>query len=214
MENDVRVGLESFRKAGIALEAICSRSLYREQYDTFDRYCRENWNFGSHRAWQLIEASKQVRKLEEHFVFTKTPMPANECQMRTLARVNEALRPAIWRTSVNLSKGQSPRTALISELVDRARAGIDPARLVESIKAEEEAIIKNGRHQAIARATKSDGDRLLNGMYKLKQARKKIAHVQEAQAIVAIIDEAISEATTIYKDKFQPTKKAPCNLAR
>ncbi len=64
--------------AGLALMAIRDKRLYREQYATFETYCRERWGMGRNYVNKQIAAAGVIEN-----VGTIVPtMPANEAQVR------------------------------------------------------------------------------------------------------------------------------------
>lgn len=68
---------------GNALLAIRDKRLYREQYGTFEEYCRGRWGLGRAHAYRLIEGASVIANL--------SPMgdilPTSERQARALTRL-------------------------------------------------------------------------------------------------------------------------------
>lgn len=56
-------GLSTFMEVGEQLLAIREERSYREQYGTFEGYCRERWGVSRVQAHRLIEASEVVSAL-------------------------------------------------------------------------------------------------------------------------------------------------------
>lgn len=58
LEGIIRRNQQSFYEIGSALREIRDKGLYRDVkgYDTFEEYCRKEWDFSRPRAYQLIEA--------------------------------------------------------------------------------------------------------------------------------------------------------------
>lgn len=65
LEAIIDAGLQTFFEVGNALAEIRERRLYRDQYETFDVYCRERFNFNRQRASQLIKAAAVSRILDK-----------------------------------------------------------------------------------------------------------------------------------------------------
>lgn len=53
----IRSGWNTFLEVGQALSRIRQKRLYRDQYRTFEEYCRQKWDFSKTHANRLIEAA-------------------------------------------------------------------------------------------------------------------------------------------------------------
>lgn len=73
-EEAIERGLSTFMEVGSALATIRDGRLYREEYGTFEDYCKGRWGFSSRRARQLIDAVE---------IGTVVPL-SNEAQARAL----------------------------------------------------------------------------------------------------------------------------------
>jgi len=111
----IKAGLATFVDVGNALLQIRDGRLYRDQFDTFEEYCRERWGFNRAHAYRMIEASEVVGVL--------SPMgdtPRNERQARALAPLRdqpEKMAEA-WSEAVETSGGK-PTAKTVSEVVER-----------------------------------------------------------------------------------------------
>lgn len=74
-EDVIERGLSGFMEVGAALEQIRDGRLYRQDYETFEAYCRGRWDMSARRARQLMDAME---------IGTIVPI-ANEAQGRELA---------------------------------------------------------------------------------------------------------------------------------
>src|SRR4051794_33451493 len=54
---------ESYRGASKALLTIRERRLYRDEYSTFEEYCRVEWGFSRQRAYELTKAAETREEL-------------------------------------------------------------------------------------------------------------------------------------------------------
>jgi hypothetical protein len=132
LEAVIARGLDTFVEVGAALAEIRERQLYRHQgFDRFEDYCRDRWQLGRSRAYQLMDAS-QVVSLMSTIVDTDgvpLPPPANEAQARELVPVlkqqGDAAAEATWRevTDQAAERGSPPTAAQIREVV---AARLDP----------------------------------------------------------------------------------------
>lgn len=99
-------GLQTFLEVGEALASIRDDKLYRAGYATFDAYCRERWNIGRSRAYQLMGAAEIVREMSTQ---VDNP-PTTEREARAVAQAEPADRPRVLDRADQLA-GDAPRTA-------------------------------------------------------------------------------------------------------
>jgi hypothetical protein len=83
-EGIIRRGMKTFVEVGKALLTIRDQRLYREQFKTFDAYCREQWGFSKVHATRLVQAAQVVENLVP--IGTK---PDNEAQVRPLTKLKD-----------------------------------------------------------------------------------------------------------------------------
>jgi hypothetical protein len=138
-------GLRQFVEVGNALGLICEQRLYRQEFQTFEDYCRERWDMSPSYAYRKVHAAWVMEVLSP--IGDKVPLPANEAQTRPLTKLAsaEAVQTAMvnstpkFRASVNATIRLSPasfarqakmsRWWLIIRLCSPGRRGI-PARQV------------------------------------------------------------------------------------
>jgi len=53
----------SFIEVGTTLAEIRDSKLYREQYTTFNAYCKERWGWGRAHAYRMIQSAKIGKRL-------------------------------------------------------------------------------------------------------------------------------------------------------
>lgn len=89
LETTIEQGLATFVDVGRALLTIRDSRLYRQDFPTFEDYCRERWGFSDRRARQLIEGAG---------IGTIVPVQ-NEGQARELAPLKDDEREIVeaWR---------------------------------------------------------------------------------------------------------------------
>lgn len=95
-------GLKTFVDVGLALLAIRDGRLYRQEYDTFEEYCRQRWGFQRHRANRLIAAAE----VSQNLVPIGT-IPANEAQARPLTCLEPEDQRIVWQRVVEESHGNN-----------------------------------------------------------------------------------------------------------
>ena len=94
LEGIVGRGITTFIEVGRALAEIRDRRLYRDSQDTFEAYCRELWELGRTRAYQLIDAAAVSTTVD-------IDPPRNEAQARELVplKADEAEVVEAWRAA-------------------------------------------------------------------------------------------------------------------
>ena len=78
LEETIRQGLNTFVDVGNALLEIRDKRLYRQEYSTFEEYCREQWNMKQSRAYQFMDSAKVVGNLQSSTIVEL--LPINESQ--------------------------------------------------------------------------------------------------------------------------------------
>lgn len=63
LENVIEQGLQTFVEVGNALMGIREDRLYRQEFDTFEEYCKTRWQLERRRAYQLMGAASVVENL-------------------------------------------------------------------------------------------------------------------------------------------------------
>jgi hypothetical protein len=62
-EETIQAGIAHFMQVGEALAVIRKARLYKEQFLSFEDYCRERWGFGRYRALHFIQAAETGQAL-------------------------------------------------------------------------------------------------------------------------------------------------------
>jgi hypothetical protein len=97
-------GARAFIEVGLALAQVRDRRLYREQFPTFEAYCRTRLGLGHSHSYRLIEEAQAIVELQAD----SSPIGdklANEAQARELARVPRELRGQVLRLAMELAEG-------------------------------------------------------------------------------------------------------------
>jgi hypothetical protein len=113
-ESVIEKGMATFVEVGRALMEIRDGLLYRDQYDTFQDYCKERWGFGRQRAYQLICAAKANENVKHCLTNTH---PANARQAAELAKLPDEQQAKAWEEVVVRTDGK-PTAAAVAEVVD------------------------------------------------------------------------------------------------
>ena len=120
-EETIRSGWAAFVAVCEALLKIREGRLFRERFETFEEYSRQQWQFGKSHAYRLVNAAKVIRLLSpigEKF------LPTCESQIRPLVGLTEEQANLAWRNALE-DAGEKPLTA---RLVQRHAAAVDPER--------------------------------------------------------------------------------------
>lgn len=131
-EQIIERGLVTFLEVGGALLTIRSERLYRASHRTFEDYCRERWDMGRSRAYQLIDAAQVVSSLSESVSTTvdKTALPQSERQVRELKAAPEELRAEAWAQAQEDAGAAQPTARQVKEAVRKLteEPGEEPAQ--------------------------------------------------------------------------------------
>lgn len=83
----IREGLQTFMDVGNSLLKIQERRLHRATHATFEHYCRERWDIGKSRAYQLMQAAETVTGMS---TIVDVSSITKESQARELAKIASA----------------------------------------------------------------------------------------------------------------------------
>jgi len=87
LEAVIRKGVESFTAVGNALTEIQARRLYRQEFATFEDYCRRVWNFGRAEAFDKIAAARIAGVVSP--ISDKANVPLREDHLKALAPLGD-----------------------------------------------------------------------------------------------------------------------------
>jgi hypothetical protein len=80
-----------------AMHEICTKRLYRDEYPTFEQYCRKRWNITRARGYQLVNAYKTVQQMSTAVDIQGALTSGN--QVLELAKVPEKERLAVLKAA-------------------------------------------------------------------------------------------------------------------
>jgi len=113
-EATIERGIGTFMEVGTALLAIREGRLYRDQYGTFEDYCRERWGFHRSRAYQLMDAA-QIALNVSTIVDTK---PITESELRPLRTLEPEQQRAAWQRAVETAPESGITAGHVRRVVD------------------------------------------------------------------------------------------------
>jgi hypothetical protein len=82
-EKVIEKGWNTFVDVGKALTDIRDKRLYRQEFKTFESYCRQKWSFGKAHAYRYIGAAEVIEDLSP----IGDKLPVAESQVRPLISV-------------------------------------------------------------------------------------------------------------------------------
>lgn len=129
-EGVIERGMRSFIEVGTALLKIRDGRLYRENYPTFDEYCRERWGWRRRNVDQQIKAAEIAQGLSAAAL-----KPENENQVRPLGLLPPEDREAAWNLAVEHSATGNPTGPEVAQVVNTLR-DLRPPKTKEQIEAE------------------------------------------------------------------------------
>jgi len=114
-ENIIEKGVKTFIEVGKALLEIKDGRYYRDNYETFQDYCKERWGFDRQRAFQLINASKSAENVKH--VLQNESTPINARQAAELAKLPDEVQAGAWKEVIERTDGK-PTAAAVQEVVE------------------------------------------------------------------------------------------------
>jgi hypothetical protein len=125
---------KSFYSAGKALKDLRDKKLYRDQYPTFEEYCRVRFGFQRRHPYQLINAAAVVDNLiemcangaqnsgeenESSFI-----LPTSERQVRDLASLSPVKQAEVWMKAVEEAGNKVPSTRIVKNVIQSSHLRI------------------------------------------------------------------------------------------
>lgn len=143
-EKSIRDYRRSFHGVGSALRTVRDRQLYREDYDSFEEYCQNEWDMSRPHVYRLMDAATVMDNLspmgdknssEQMSPMGDTkgdsspigdstlPLPLNERQARPLTDLGEAEQKMAWLMIVGRARKEDCRitAAFICRCLDEER---------------------------------------------------------------------------------------------
>lgn len=125
----IKQGLETFIEVGQALMIIRDKRLYREEYGTFENYCRDKWGMQRANAYRLVDAAEVISNLSP----IGDILPQTESQARPLTKIEPELQPIIWKEVL-----QENETVTAQKVEQAVGKYLDLNNEIKQIKREEE----------------------------------------------------------------------------
>lgn len=121
LESTIERGLQTFYEVGSALLEIRDTKLYRQDYGTFDEYCRDRWSFSSRNANYMMNASKIIDNLESNFG-RALPKPSSVAETVPLVALETPeLQREAWQRAVETAHDGKVTGAHVQRVVNEMR---------------------------------------------------------------------------------------------
>src|SRR6266850_2708468 len=120
-ETVIEKGLKTFVEVGNALLEIRDSKLYRQEFGTFEEYCRQRWKIARNYANKLIAAAEVVSNLG-----TNVPKPRNESQVRPLVGMEPEQQREAWRIASEATP--NPSAAFVAQVAATIERAITDAK--------------------------------------------------------------------------------------
>ncbi len=142
-EEVIERGLNTFVDVGNALLEIRDSKLYRQDFTTFEDYCKERWGIERRRAYQLMEAAKAV---ENVYLSTQT-VPVNELQARPLTALDPQEQIEAWKRVIE----NTPEGKITAAVVLKAAKEVEREKRQErrQDRIESTPVIPDGKYNVI-----------------------------------------------------------------
>ena len=95
-ETIIEKGLSTFVEVGKALTIIRDNKLYREEYETFEKYCQEKYGIQKTHSYRLIETANIINNLSP----IGGRLPTSERHARPLKSLEPEVQNAVWQETV------------------------------------------------------------------------------------------------------------------
>lgn len=124
-EENERLHLEkkverAFYEAGLALQGLRDRRLYRSTHSNFEEYCQERFGFTKRSAYYLIDSVAIVDNLQKSELIVHK-MPTSETQCRPLKSLKIEQQPLAWSMAVEKAGNKVPTAKIVKEVVNRLK---------------------------------------------------------------------------------------------
>lgn len=110
-------GIKTFVDVGTALLEIRDNRYYREEYETFEEYCRVKWGWERRHAYRLIDSAKVFENVSRGTQIA----PATERQARPLTSLEPEQQIEAWKVAVETAPDGKITAAHVQSVVDAIR---------------------------------------------------------------------------------------------
>lgn len=166
-EEVIQLGLKTFVEVGNALLAIRDKRLYREEFATFEEYCKERWGMDRRNAYRHIEAAEVVSNIE---MWSMDHKPKNVRQARPLTKLEPEVQREAWSEVVE-KHGDNITAKKVEKVVDE---WIDVDKDVKESKAQP-MFVADTPEEIIRKANELKKQRKQEKKQRQEEERKQLA---------------------------------------
>jgi hypothetical protein len=124
INESIAQGWRSFVDIGLALIEIKKAELYAGEFETFEEYCRVQWDFKRSKAKYLMAAAQVVKSLA---ALPDVPKPERESPLRPLLKLKPEDAQRAWRLAVEKTGGRRITARVVQNAVQELKLGDEPA---------------------------------------------------------------------------------------
>ena len=135
-ETVIESGWQTFVQVGLSFAQIRDERLYKEEYNTFEAYCRAKWEYGRNYVDRLISAAQVFT----HLMTNSHQKPERETQVRPLVGLSPADAQQAWERAVAVAGGRNVTERLVKQIVRQMKpqqTGTAAARTIRPSRAEQ-----------------------------------------------------------------------------
>ena len=121
---------KAFYLAGLALQELRDKRLYRSSHKTFEEYCRDRFGHSRQKSNYLIAAAGVFDNLttigcqnlsEDLTTNSLQILPINERQIRPLTKLEPNQQCEVWQRAVEEAGGRMPSGRIVQDIVQRVK---------------------------------------------------------------------------------------------
>lgn len=177
-ESRIEQGIAVFLEVGNALLEIRDSRLYRQQYPTFEAYCKERWGMKRPRAYELMDAATVVKNVSE----ISDIVPQKEAHTAPLTRLEPEVQREVWREVTETTPADKITAKAVEE---KAKAAEPLNETVQAIKAEINA--PSAPLFPPSPAIAGAAQQVASGVVSLVDAARKVRQAVESIPLPAVV---------------------------
>jgi hypothetical protein len=206
LEQTVAKGVAAFVEVGEALEAIRDSRLYRATHRSFEAYCAERWNLSARRVAQIVSSAAVAREVGTSG--SQAPQIGSERQARQLQQIPPGQRAGLWGEAVARSGGAQPPAGLVRDLIEKAKAGMEPSQLAEIVRGQEARARSEAEQQRQTAKEEDTSWRVGSARWHVGRARRQVevCGPEAAAEAMRLLDLADAAIVAAFGD-VEPQKK-------
>ncbi|MDH5297647.1 MAG: hypothetical protein OEV91_01355 [Desulfobulbaceae bacterium] len=208
----VIANFKAFVIVGQALAEIRDRQLYREEFRTFELYCKQVFDIAKGTAYRYIAAAEVVENVSnwrQNDGDVIDLLPVNEAQVRPLTKLQPAQQVQVWQFAVKTAKGGH----VTASHVDRAVKKFLGDTTKHRIRKEQEKVAGSrqvsAEFKAAFDALLAEIERAREEGYKSTSREQVLDHLDSLRRIVAEdgrrledVDVSVSDASKLQQAGF------------